>query len=256
VTGPKPLFEGKRVVLVGCAANIGRATALAFAQHGARLFLVDINDGAIETADMAKEHGVGAEFHRADMTDAAEAQAMFDAAAGRMGGVDVILNNAGIQRAAPVTELATDVWDATMRVNAGSCFLSAKYGVPHLESAGGGVIVNMASLAGVHGVPGLTAYCASKGAIVAFTRALAVEVAAKGIRANVLCPGFIDTSFNAPVIAYMGGDQKVAENIRRDVPLGRQGRPEEIASAFLFLASDMSSYMTGQALTVDGGILI
>ena len=116
------------------------------------------------------------------------------------------------------------------------------------------MIVNMSSLAGIHGVAGLTGYCASKGAIVAFTKSLAAEVASKGIRVNALCPGFIDTSFNEPVISYMGGETALNHNVATGVPLGRQGPPHEVASAFLFLASDMSSYMTGQALAVDGGI--
>jgi dihydroanticapsin dehydrogenase len=112
----------------------------------------------------------------------------------------------------------------------------------------------MASLAAIRGVPGLSAYCASKGAIVAFTRAIAAELAPKGVRVNALLPGFVDTTFNEPVITYMGGDVALEESISAGVPLGRQAVPEEMASAFLFLASDMSSYMTGQAMTVDGGM--
>jgi NAD(P)-dependent dehydrogenase (short-subunit alcohol dehydrogenase family) len=248
------LLENKRVVITGCAANIGKATALLFARNGARLVLADVHPAAQETAAEAAALGPGATFVRTDVTKAADFQALFAAAEEELGGIDVIINNAGIQRAGAITELDEDLWDAQMSVNAKSCFLSAKYGVPHLEKAGGGVIVNMASLAGVHGVPGLVGYCASKGAIVAFTRALAAEVAGKGIRVNVLCPGFVDTAFNEPVISFMGGNEALAQNVASGVPMGRQGTPEEIAQAFLFLASDMSSYMAGQALVVDGGI--
>jgi NAD(P)-dependent dehydrogenase (short-subunit alcohol dehydrogenase family) len=248
------LLEGKRVVLTGCAANIGKATALLFARNGADLVLADVDDAAEGTRQEAEALGADATFVRTDVTKAADVQALFAAAQDALGGVDVIINNAGIQRAGAITELDEELWDAQMTVNAKSCFLTAKYGVPHLEKAGGGVIVNMASLAGVHGVPGLVGYCASKGAIVAFTRALAAEVAGKGIRVNVLCPGFVDTAFNEPVISFMGGTEALERNVAGGVPLGRQGAPDEIAQAFLYLASDMSSYMVGQALVVDGGI--
>jgi dihydroanticapsin dehydrogenase len=248
------LLEGKRVVLTGCAANIGKATALLFARNGADLVLADVDDAAEGTRQEAEALGADATFVRTDVTKAADVQALFAAAQDALGGVDVIINNAGIQRAGAITELDEELWDAQMTVNAKSCFLTAKYGVPHLEKAGGGVIVNMASLAGVHGVPGLVGYCASKGAIVAFTRALAAEVAGKGIRVNVLCPGFVDTAFNEPVISFMGGTEALQRNVAGGVPLGRQGAPDEIAQAFLYLASDMSSYMVGQALVVDGGI--
>jgi NAD(P)-dependent dehydrogenase (short-subunit alcohol dehydrogenase family) len=249
------MLDGKRVVLTGCAANIGRATALLFAEHGARLLLVDRDQAAENTAREVEKAGGQAEFFAADVSVAESVRGVFQRAQEYLGGVDVIINNAGVQRAGPVTEFAEEDWNASLTVNAGSCFLSAKYGVPLLRSAGGGVIVNMSSLAGLHGVPGLTGYCASKGAIVAFTRALAAEVASDQIRVNALCPGFVDTPFNKPVIQYMGGDEALDQNVSQGVPLGRQGVPEEIASAFLFLASDMSSYMTGQALSVDGGIL-
>jgi NAD(P)-dependent dehydrogenase (short-subunit alcohol dehydrogenase family) len=248
------LLEGKRVVLTGCAANIGKATALLFARNGADLVLADVDEAAEATRQEAEALGAKATFVRTDVTKADDVEALFAAAQDALGGVDVIINNAGIQRAGAITELDEELWDAQMTVNAKSCFLSAKYGVPHLEKAGGGVIVNMASLAGVHGVPGLVGYCASKGAIVAFTRALAAEVASKGIRVNVLCPGFVDTAFNEPVISFMGGTEALERNVAGGVPLGRQGAPDEIAQAFLYLASDMSSYMVGQALVVDGGI--
>lgn len=249
------LLEGRRVVLTGCAANIGRATANLFSTHGATLLLVDRDPAAKDTAAEITAAGGSAHFIEADVSDPADVRGVFESALEILGGVDIIINNAGIQRAGSITDFSEDDWDASLRINAGSCFLFAKYGVPHLLEAGGGTIVNMSSLAGIHGVPGLTGYCASKGAIVAFTRSLAAEVASKGIRVNALCPGFVDTSFNEPVISYMGGDSALKHNITTGVPLGRQGRPEEIASVFLFLASDMSSYMTGQALAVDGGIL-
>jgi dihydroanticapsin dehydrogenase len=248
------ILDGKRVVLTGCAANIGRATACLFAKEGASLVLADIDPAAEDSAREATELGAKAVFVQTDVTKAADFRALFARAEEELGGVDIIINNAGMQRAGSVEEFDEDIWDTQMTVNAKSCFLSAKYGVPYLEKTGGGVIVNMSSLAGVHGVPGLVGYCASKGAIVAFTRALAAEVASKGIRANVICPGFVDTPFNEAIISYMGGDEALERNVQSGVPLGRQGTPDEIARGYLFLASDMSSYMTGQQMVIDGGI--
>lgn len=247
-------LDGKRVVITGTAANIGKATALLFAEEGAALVLADVDERAQGTADEAAAKGSQATFVRTDVTSPGDVQALMGAAAEAMGGIDVILNNAGLQRSGAVTEFAEDEWDALMRVNPRSCFLAAKYGVPHLRRAGGGVIVNTASLAGVKGGPGMTAYSASKGAIVAFTKALAAELAPDGIRVNAMCPGWIDTPFNQPAIDFMGGRAEQEKVVKSIVPLGRQGVPEEVAAGMLFLASDQSSYMTGQALIVDGGV--
>jgi len=238
-------LEGKRVVITGTAANIGRATALLFAREGAALVVSDVDPRARETADEARAAGAEATFVRADVTSSEEMRRLMDTAAETMGGIDAIVNNAGLQRSGAVTEFAEDDWDALMRVNPRSCFLGAKFGVPHLRRSGGGAIVNMASLAGVKGGPGMTAYSASKGAIVAFTKALAAELAPDRIRVNAICPGWIDTPFNQPAIDFMGGREEQANVIAASVPLGRQGVPDEIAAGILFLASDLSSYMTG-----------
>jgi dihydroanticapsin dehydrogenase len=247
-------LEGKRVVITGAAANIGKATALLFAAEGASLVVGDIDEQAQRTADEAAGRGTKATFVRTDVTSSDDMKRLMDAAAEAMGGIDVIVNNAGLQRSGSVTEFTEDDWDALMRVNPRSCFLGAKFGVPHLRRAGGGVIVNTASLAGVKGGPGMTGYSASKGAIVAFTKALAAELAPDRIRVNAICPGWIDTPFNQPAIDFMGGPDRQEEVVQAVVPLGRQGVPEEIATGMVFLASDMSSYMTGQVLIIDGGV--
>lgn len=247
-------LQDKRVVITGAAANIGRATAVLFAEEGASLVIADIDDAARETAEEAADRGAEALFVHTDVTSRDDVKRLMNAAADALGGIDVIVNNAGLQRSGAVTDFDEDEWDALMRVNPRSCFLGAKYGVPHLRRSGGGVIVNTASLAGVRGGPGMTAYSASKGAIVAFTKALATELAPDGIRVNAMCPGWIDTPFNQPAIDFMGGRDRQAAVIEAAVPLKRQGEPEEIASGMVFLASDMSSYMTGQALIIDGGV--
>lgn len=246
---------GKRIVITGGATNIGRASALLLAQHGARLVIGDLNEeGAQETVRAIEQHGGEASFVPTDVGDEESLARLIDTAADRLSGLDIAFFNAGWQRSGAVTEFATEDWDALFRINPRHCFLGAKYVTPHLKAAGGGVIVFTASLAAVKGGPGLTAYSASKGAIVAFGRALAAELAPEGIRVNSICPGWVDTPFNDPAIEFMGGRTAQDEVVRRIVPLGRQAAPEEIASSVLYLASDASSYMTGQILLVDGGV--
>ncbi len=248
-------MEGRSVVVTGAAAGIGRAASLGFARAGAHVTVVDRNSAGGEgTVEEIVAAGGDARFAEADVSSAGDVRAMLDEAAAVRGGIDVIVNNAGIQFAGDVVDCAEEEWDALMAVNAKSCFLTAKYGVAHLQARGGGAIVNNASLAGVKGAPGLGAYSASKGAIVAFSKALAAEVASVGIRVNTICPGWTDTAFNAPSIAHMGGQAGLEAFVRATVPLGRLGAPEEIAAAMVFLASDDASYMTGQVIVVDGGI--
>jgi NAD(P)-dependent dehydrogenase (short-subunit alcohol dehydrogenase family) len=243
-------MNGKRVVLTGCVANIGRATAVRFAAEGAALFLVDVDPAVADTAAAVEAAG----FAVADVADEPQVEQVLARAAEVLGGIDVIVNNAGIQRSSEVEAQTLSGWNETMAVNAGSCFLFAKHGVPYLREAGGGAIVNTSSVAGVRGgPPSLSAYSASKGAIVTFTKVLAREVGRWNIRANALCPGWVDTAFNDPVIEFLGGPDAVARSVRETVPIGRQGTPEEIAGAMAFLASDDSSYMSGQTLVVDGG---
>jgi dihydroanticapsin dehydrogenase len=248
-------LSGKLAVITGAATGIGRATALLFAQEGANVVIGDINEaGGRQTAADIEAAGGRASFGRCDVTEAAGVEALMRAAAETMGGIDIIVNNAGAQRSGRVTEFAEEEWDLLMQVNPRSCFLGVKYGVPYLRKRGGGVIVNVASLAGLKGGPGMTAYSASKGAIVAFTKALAAELAPDGIRVNAMCPGWIDTPFNQPAIDFIGGRAAQDQVVQQIVPMARQGTPEEIASGMLFLASDASSYMTGQALVIDGGV--
>lgn len=246
---------GKRVVMTGGAANIGRATAVLLARHGARLVIGDIDEVGVQgTIAEIEADGGEASYLHTDVTDEAAMQALLDRAAERLGGLDAGFFNAGLQRSGSVTDFATSEWDALFSVNPRHCFLGAKYLTPHLRQNGSGAMVFTSSLAGVKGGPGMTAYSASKGAIVGFGRALAAELAVDGIRVNTLCPGWIDTPFNQPAIDFMGGRAVQEEAVRHAVPLGRQGTPEEIASGVLYLISDASSYMTGQILLVDGGV--
>lgn len=247
-------LESKRVVITGAAANIGRATALLFAREGARVVIGDLDPRAEETAAAIRSAGGDAAYVETDVTSPADVERLLDGAAERFGGLDVLVNNAGRLRTGPVADFPLEEWDAILAVNARSCFLGAKFAVPHLRAAGGGSIVNTSSQVGLHGAPGASAYSASKGAIIALTKALALELAADRIRVNAICPGWIDTSFNDPAIEMLGGREAHADLVRATIPLGRQGTPDEIAAGMLFLASDLSSYMTGQVLPIDGGV--
>lgn len=245
----------KRVVMTGGAANIGRAAAQLLARHGARLIIGDVDEtNAQQTVKMVKDDGGEAHFVHTDVVSEAAVGRLMATAAERLGGIDVGFFNAGLQRSGAVTDFAVEDWDALFEVNPRHCFLAAKHVTPHLRESGGGAIVLTASLAAIKGGPGMTAYSASKGAIVGFSRALAAELAPDGIRVNTICPGWIDTAFNQPAIDFMGGRAAQEDVVRRVVPMGRQGTPEEIASSVLYLASDASSYATGQILVVDGGV--
>lgn len=244
-------LDGKRVVMTGTAANIGAATARLLGAEGGRLVLADIDEAAEGTAAAVREAGGEATFVRTDVTEEGQVAALAERAVDLYGGIDVVISNAGLQRSGAVAEFDVADWDALMMVNPRSCFLLAKHCTPRMEE--GGAVVNTSSLAGLKGGPGMSGYSASKGAIIGFTRALAMELAPRRIRANTICPGWVDTAFNQPAIEFMGGPEAQAKVISEVVPLARQAVPEEIAEGMLFLASDMSSYMTGQALFIDGG---
>lgn len=236
-------LEGKRIIVTGGASGIGLSTVGLLRSRGANVVVADIADPGDEP-----------QFVGCDVSDGPSVAAMVEAAVAELGGLDAVVNVAGIQRSGAIEELDEKHWDDQMRVNVRSCFLTSKYAVPHLKSSGGGSIVTTSSLAGVKGFAGMTAYCASKGAVIAFTRALAVELASDNIRANTLCPGWVDTPFNDPVIRFQGGPNAHAEIVAASVPLGREAAPPEMASWLAFLVSDEASYMTGQAINVDGGL--
>jgi NAD(P)-dependent dehydrogenase (short-subunit alcohol dehydrogenase family) len=248
-------LQGKRAIITGAATGIGAVTARMFAQEGAGVVVADINEDAGQrTAAEIREGGGEAHFVRTDVTKESDIEALVKDGAEALGGRDVLFNNAGAQRSGPITEFDQEQWDLLMAVNPRSCFYGIKHAVPLLRQAGGGSIINMASLAAVKGGAGLTAYSASKGAIVAFTKALAPELAPDKIRVNAVCPGWIDTPFNQPAIDFMGGREEQERVVQQIVPMRRQGTPEEIAPMVVYLASDGSSYMTGQALVIDGGV--
>lgn len=249
-------FKGTRVVMTGGAGNIGRASALLMAQNGATIMIGDLDlAGAQETVAMIESAGGTAQAFRVDVSKESEVSNFISQAREYLGGIDSVFMNAGLQRSGNVDTFTSSDWDALFEVNSRHCFYMAKYCTPILKEQGHGSIVMTSSLAGLKGGPGMSAYSASKGAIIGFGKALANELAPSNVRVNVLCPGWIDTAFNEPAISYMGGVEEHAKAVRAVVPLGRQGSNDEIAQAVLFLISDASSYMTGQKLVIDGGVL-
>ena len=245
-------LAGKRIIITGAVNNIGREAAHQFITEGARVVVADID--AESGRRTAEALGSGAHFIKADVTKEDEVRELVEQGVAWLGGLDVLVQNAGIQHSGFVTDFDASKWDALFAVNARAHFFGAKYAIPHLRKSGKGSIVNTSSLAGKRGGPGMTAYSASKGAVIAFSTALAMELAKDNIRVNTICPGWVDTPFNQPAIDLMGGRTSQEAVVKSIVPLGRQAIPSEIAPLFVFLASDESSYMTAQAITVDGGV--
>jgi NAD(P)-dependent dehydrogenase (short-subunit alcohol dehydrogenase family) len=247
-------LEGKVAVITGGASGIGRATALLFAREGAAVVIADLNDSAGRAvAEKIVRQSGQAIFERANVSKAADCGRVVERAVREFGGVNLLVNNAGVMRRASVLELTEEDWDRVMAVNVKSIFLLSRLVIPIMAKSGGGSIINMSSGWGLAGGVRAAAYCASKGAVVLLTKAMAVDHGAHNIRVNCLCPGDTDTNMLRNEAEQLGEptDRFLAESARR--PLGRLGKPEEIAKAALYLASDASSFVTGTALVVDGG---
>lgn len=247
-------LTGKRALITGGASGIGRATALLFAREGAAVSIVDLDAGGGQAVVQAIQGDGGrAIYVRCDVSQPADCERAVRQTVGELGGLDVLFNNAGIIRRASVLETSVEEWERVMAVNVRSVFLMSKYAIPVMIEAGGGAIINTASGWGLVGGRQAAAYCASKGAVVQLTRALALDHGAQGIRVNCICPGDTDTPMLRDEAHQLGqaNERFLAEAAQR--PLGRIGAPEEIAQAVLYLASDAASFVTGTVLVVDGG---
>jgi NAD(P)-dependent dehydrogenase (short-subunit alcohol dehydrogenase family) len=247
-------LKDKVMLITGAGSGIGRQTALLCGREGARIAAVDLNEQtAQETASRIAAEGGQALAIRADVSSAADCARMIQTAEHSFGRLDVLFNNAGISHLADDDAVATEeaVWDLTMSVNLKGVFLGCKYGIPALRRAGGGSLINTASFVALLGAatPQI-AYTASKGGVLAMTRELAVVHARERIRVNALCPGPLRTEL---LMKYLDTEEKRQRRLVH-IPLGRFGEAEEIARAVLFLASDESSFITGTAFVVDGGI--
>jgi NAD(P)-dependent dehydrogenase (short-subunit alcohol dehydrogenase family) len=245
------LLEGKAALVTGAASGIGRATAFAFAREGARVMLADIDEagGRNAAATISDECG-DARFAVANVTSEASVEALVAATVGAFGRLDCAVNNAGMTGVmGPLHQLPLEEFQRVLDLNLTGVFLSMKYEIPAMQSAGG-AIVNMASGAALMAAPALSAYCASKHAVLGLTKTAAMENARSGIRINAICPGSTDT----PMLqASMAENAQVKKMILAGQPGGRLGTPDEIAEAAVWLCSDRASFVTGHSMLVDGG---
>jgi NAD(P)-dependent dehydrogenase (short-subunit alcohol dehydrogenase family) len=249
-----PALSGKVALITGAASGIGRATARLFAREGAAVAIADVNlQAGKAVAEEIIETGGHSFVEQADVAQSADCQRVVERTMRQFGAIHVLFNNAGIIRRASVLELSEQDWDQVMAVNVKSIFLMSRQVIPIMAKAGGGSIINTASGWGLVGGARAAAYCASKGAVVLLTKAMAIDHGPQNIRVNCICPGDTDTGMLRHEAQQLGEreDNLLAESARR--PLGRIGKPEEIAQAALYLATDASSFVTGTALVVDGG---
>lgn len=247
-------LEGKVALITGAGSGIGRATAELFAREGAKVAVVDLSaESGEQTVEAIREAGGASIFVRADVSNAEDAQQMIARTVDEWGRIDILYNNAGIPMGAtPIEEVDDAFFDKVMAVNVRSVHLGVKHVVPHMKRQGGGVILNTASTAGIRPRPGLSAYAASKGAVIAFTKALALELAPFKIRVVSINPVATDT----PMLPEFFGKADPAEARARfiaSVPMGRLNTPTDIAHAALYLASDEAFMVTGTAFEIDGG---
>lgn len=248
-------LEDKVALITGAGSGIGRAMSLLFAREGARLALVDRDLAAAEeTARQVTGNGGTALPLLCDVTIGPQVERTIAACVEHYGRIDVLCNNAGVGSNHNVLETTEEVWDLCFDVNVKGVFWGCKYAIPYMVAQGKGTIVNTASVAGLVGIPNRVAYCASKGAVVTLTKAIAVDHVSQNIRVNCVCPGTVDGPWTERNLARAADPVAERAMLEARQPMGRLGLPEEVAMAALYLASDESSFCTGTALVIDGGI--
>jgi NAD(P)-dependent dehydrogenase (short-subunit alcohol dehydrogenase family) len=241
-------FDDRYAVVTGAASGIGAAISTALLADGATVLAIDVDEPGLEALAAAGEGRL--EPWVADVSDEdAVSVALGEASATRP--IDHLFNVAGIGSTTDAPDTSAQVWDRVLAVNARGTFLCCKHAIPSMIAAGGGSIVNIASVAGLVGLPDRAAYCASKGAVIALTRAMAVDHVAQGIRVNCICPGTIDSPWVRRLVAEAG---ESLDALRSRQPMGRLGRPAEVAAAAIYLAGDEASFATGSVMTLDGGL--
>ena len=248
-------FTGKVALVTGAAAGMGLATARAFAEAGAAIVLADVSEEAVR----AEAQKLAAAGHRAlaircDVSDDGDVAAMVERTVAEFGRLDAAFNNAGVMaRIAPVADTSRDEWDRVIGINLRGVWSCMKHELRQMERQGNGAIVNNASVGALTGNPGIASYIASKHGVIGLTRTAGLEYVKRGVRVNAVNPGLIDTQIARDVVS---GDEQAYADLAKNVPIGRAGRPEEIAAAVLWLCSPGASYVIGHGLTVDGGMTV
>jgi len=247
-------LDKKVAVITGAASGIGRASAIRFAGEGAAVVIADLNrEGGEAAVRDCRENGGNAVFQLADVAREEDIKGLVDRAVKEFGRFDIIYNNAGLGGAVgPLEKTTADNWDRSFAILLRAVFLGIKHAVPEMRKAGGGSIISTASIAGLRGAAGLHAYCAAKAGVISLTRSAAIELAKEKIRVNCICPGLIATPLTYNRIP--GGEQTATQLFAAFQPWPRAGRPEDIAAMALFLASDDSEFVSGQAMVVDGAV--
>ena len=245
------LLDGKNALITGASKGIGRSIAIRFAEEGANIaftYLSSVEQGqALEKELQAK--GVKAKGYRSDASDFTQADKLINDVVADLGTLDILVNNAGITMDNLLLRMTEEMWDKIMQVNLKSCFNTVKAAAKPMMKQRGGSIINMTSVVGIKGNAGQANYAASKAGVIGFTKSIALELGSRGIRSNAIAPGFIETEMTAKL------DEKTVQSWRDAIPLKRGGNPEDVANACVFLGSDLSSYISGQVLQVDGGML-
>ena len=245
------LLEGKITLVTGASKGIGNAVAKKFAEQGANVaftYLSSVEQGEALEKEL-EAMGVKAKGYRSDASDFAAAEELINSVVADFGGLDVLVNNAGITQDNLLMRMTEEMWDKVINVNLKSCFNTVKASTRTFMKQRSGSIINMTSVVGIKGNAGQGNYAASKSGIIGFTKSVALELGSRGIRCNAIAPGFIETEMTAVL------DEKMVQGWRDAIPMKRGGTPEDVADCTVFLASDMSTYITGQVLQVDGGML-
>ncbi|CAB4990428.1 MAG: glucose 1-dehydrogenase [Actinobacteria bacterium] len=247
-------LTGKTAIVTGAGSGIGRAIAQAFVDEGAQVIAVDLNEvGLVATRDDCTDPALML-VQRADVSDPEQVEALVHRATAEFGSLTTMVNNAAISIPGTVVDTSWDDYERTMAVNVRGVYAGCKYAIPAMLAAGGGSIINIGSVNSLVAERVLSSYIASKGAVLMLSKSVALDFAAQGIRCNCICPGWVDTPINLPHAEAMGGIDLVRSTLPDWQPIGREGRPSEIAWAAVFLASDESRFMTGSAMVVDGGM--
>jgi 3-oxoacyl-[acyl-carrier protein] reductase len=245
------LLEGKTALITGASKGIGRAIANRYAEQGANVaftYLSSVEKGEALVAELEAK-GIKAKGYRSDASDFAAAEQLINEVVADFGSLDVLINNAGITKDNLMMRMTEEMWDQVINVNLKSCFNTVKAATRTMMKQRAGSIINMTSVVGLKGNAGQANYAASKAGILGFTKSIALELGSRGVRSNAIAPGFIETEMTDAL------DEKTVQGWRDAIPLRRGGQPEDVADACVFLGSDMSSYITGQVIQVDGGML-